>query len=418
MFVGVSPVWGIVDGVGTAPLPYQARIVFAGDSLTTQGFSGTAGSEREVWTTRGYAPWAQMFSGHRAYAGSKANKGVSGNTSTQLLARFADVLSDNPALLVILIGTNDIGLGLIATIKSNVESMIAQCRAIGCRMIISKIWPRGSVGAPMNGTQISEWEEFNSWLPTKAASDLIVVDTDPVLGAGDANHTILPQFTPDNLHLNSLGAATVGPVFAAAINLMVTSGEYRASSDATNDLIVNGFFAGTAGTASNGATGTVADGWTVTAAAATSGGATLAVSKGTDPDSVGASQIINASGTYTGSNRFLRVQRGLTLGSPFILTDEYWQLEVTASIQPGYTSNITSLGGFVSAMNLQIMANTLNDAWPLAGTFRMRSLPWKAAADVSSTNFWAQAAMLNTAGTDPVTAEVGFSRFEMKKVTA
>jgi lysophospholipase L1-like esterase len=422
MFVGVSPVWG--DGAGWQPnlLPYRSRIVFAGDSLTAQGFTGTRGNEQESWVQRGYAPWAHLRSGNRCYVGSKPNFGVSGDTTTQLLARFSDVTAVSPKVCCLLIGTNDLGLGITSTTQSNIASMISQLRAIDCKIVLIKILPRGSTAVPMSAQSIADWESNNAWIASQAASDVKIVDTESLIGAMDAEHTMLDTMCQPSeiggtqLHLNSLGAYTVGGAVATAISEFVASGDDRATSDTTNPIPTNGFFTGTSGNATNGTTGTVADGWTVSASASVSGGATLVASKGTLSEGVGASQIITASGTYTGSNRIIRVSRAHTFD---MNVGEYWQARLTVKIDPGFTSNIIALQAFVQAQNLQTMSNaTIADAFPASGEFNFESIPFKITSATTSSNMWAQAVLKNTGGTDAVSAAVAFGRYDVVQVTA
>lgn len=421
MLVGVGQVGRVGrQGGSIPPLPYQSRIVFAGDSLTSQGFTGTVGGEQETWVARGYAPWAQIHSKHRAFAGSKCNKGVAGNTSTQLLARFTDVLSDSPKILSLLIGTNDLSTGSATTI-SNIASMLSQCRAIGCKVVLIKILPRYGTAYPsvMTAGQKSDWEAVNAWIATQAASDVVVVDAESTLGNMDADHTIFYDanqnlsYSTDGLHLTPLGSYKLGQLVATAINQLVESGEYRPSSaPAVPD---NGFFTGTTGVANNGATGTVANNWTVSAAVAVSGGATIVASKATPASGLGSAQRIDASGTYTGSSRIIRASDGVNFNMD---VGQYWQVEMDVKIDPGYTSNVTNLQAFIQAQNLQTMSNTLSVQWPEAGTFQLRSLPFKITSATTTSNVWAQATLLNTATTDAVTAGIEFSVCTIKQTTA
>jgi len=84
------------------------RIVFAGDSITWLGINAT-----------GAPGWILQFQqrAERAVPGVKVTgSGIPGNTSTDLLNRFSTtVLNVDPTVVVIWIGTNDIGKGLPIT---------------------------------------------------------------------------------------------------------------------------------------------------------------------------------------------------------------------------------------------------------------------------------------------------------------
>lgn len=107
------------------PAPGENRVVFMGNSIT-QG-------------------WAQhfetMFPG-KPYIG----RGISGQTTPQMLVRFRqDVIDLDPAVVVILAGTNDIagntGPATEEMIQGNLASMAELARANGIRVVLSSILP-------------------------------------------------------------------------------------------------------------------------------------------------------------------------------------------------------------------------------------------------------------------------------------
>lgn len=106
-----------------APKPGQRRIVFFGDSIT------------DGWHLDQYFP-------DKGYI----NRGISGQTTSQMLLRFhQDVISLQPAVVVILAGTNDIagntGPISLPDIEANFTSMAELARASGVRMIVSSVTP-------------------------------------------------------------------------------------------------------------------------------------------------------------------------------------------------------------------------------------------------------------------------------------
>ncbi|MCB1227203.1 MAG: DUF1080 domain-containing protein [Verrucomicrobiales bacterium] len=175
----------------------QGAIVFLGDSIT-QG-------------------WGTDFKGH--FSGMKlANRGIGGDTTRGMLIRLKDdVLSLNPTAVVLLLGTNDIEIGLPPEIiERNFTQILAQLKAhnpdmpiVLCRMFPSsaeKKRPRTTIDA-VNALYDAR---------VKADPQITVVDTwtlfaDP---AGDAD----PRWFKDLLHLNPAGydrwAAALHPIFA------------------------------------------------------------------------------------------------------------------------------------------------------------------------------------------------------------
>jgi lysophospholipase L1-like esterase len=95
------------------------RIVFAGDSITFLGIHAT-----------GTAGWILQFQerAERAVPGiTVTGSGIPGNTSADLLKRFSStVLNTDPTVVVIWIGTNDIGKGL--PISETVENFYQMLR--------------------------------------------------------------------------------------------------------------------------------------------------------------------------------------------------------------------------------------------------------------------------------------------------
>ena len=105
--------------------PGQARIVFMGNSIT------------ELW-----GMLCPDFFANRAYI----NRGISGQTTPQMLVRFRpDVINLKPDLVVILAGTNDIagntGPSTLEMILENIISMTELARANGIKVILCSVLP-------------------------------------------------------------------------------------------------------------------------------------------------------------------------------------------------------------------------------------------------------------------------------------
>jgi lysophospholipase L1-like esterase len=107
------------------PSPGEKRIVFMGNSIT------------EAWAN--FNP--SLFS-DRSYV----NRGISGQTTPQMLARFqTDVIDLQPNILIILAGTNDIagntGPMTIKEISDNIKSMVEQAKSNGIQIVLSSVLP-------------------------------------------------------------------------------------------------------------------------------------------------------------------------------------------------------------------------------------------------------------------------------------
>lgn len=178
------------------------RVVFIGDSIT------------ETW--RPAIP--------ALFAGDTLDRGVSGQTTTQMLARFrVDVLDLHPAVVHIMGGINDIarapGTALTA---SNIRSMVELARAKGIAVILGSVTPSSCFqGSPdlKPGPHIA-W--LNQWLRDYAArNDLIFVDYHAALV--DADLGIRDGLSNDGLHPNRSGFTVMTPLAQAAVRRALAS---------------------------------------------------------------------------------------------------------------------------------------------------------------------------------------------------
>lgn len=130
------------------------RWVSFGDSLTSTDANGASGNG-----------WVDQVR-HRAEGQLLLvrNAGISGNNTTQMLARLqADVIAYAPQLVTLLAGTNDLTQQVtFATYKSNMTTMIETMRAAGITVVLATIPPR-SLGT-VTDQRIAETTKWNSWL--------------------------------------------------------------------------------------------------------------------------------------------------------------------------------------------------------------------------------------------------------------
>ena len=108
------------------PAPGEKRVVFFGDSIT------------DAWGRYGNTPF---FPG-KPYV----NRGISGQTTAQMLIRFRqDVVDLKPSAVLILAGTNDIagntGLSTLKMIEDNLASMAEIASANHIRLIFASVLP-------------------------------------------------------------------------------------------------------------------------------------------------------------------------------------------------------------------------------------------------------------------------------------
>src|ERR1041384_100439 len=113
------------NGKTALPAKGEARVVFMGDSIT------------DIWG-RGAG---EFFPG-KPYI----NRGISGQTTPQMLIRFRpDVIALQPKVVVILAGTNDIagntGPMTLSMIEDNLAAMAELASANGIKVVLSSITP-------------------------------------------------------------------------------------------------------------------------------------------------------------------------------------------------------------------------------------------------------------------------------------
>jgi lysophospholipase L1-like esterase len=186
------------------PKPGEKRVVFFGDSIT------------DFWGR----PVGEFFPG-KGYI----NRGISGQTTPQMLVRFrADVIALKPAVVVILAGTNDIagntGASTLGMIEDNLSSMTELARLHGIRVVIATLLP---VADYVDAEQTvrrppSAILALNGWIRSYAAREhLPLLDYYPLLV--DERGALKRELSDDGLHPNSKGYAVMAPFAQRAIEV-------------------------------------------------------------------------------------------------------------------------------------------------------------------------------------------------------
>ena len=194
--------YGIQPKAGLANSKDNGLVVCIGDSLTT-----------------GYVPYIQALNPVSVFR--PAN--VSGELSAATLTRFPAAVVDQGAnVAIIFIGTNDAyGGTAIATVKSNINAMIALCLANNIIPILSTLSP-SSAHAGYNATIQAYIDEFNAWIVTLGypVADIYTAwrdgETDALLAAYDSG---------DGLHPNAAGSAVESQVFSDLLPAVMVDGD-------------------------------------------------------------------------------------------------------------------------------------------------------------------------------------------------
>jgi len=201
-----------VDAAVKPPVSGENRVVFYGDSIT------------DGWRLGDYF-------GGKPYI----NRGISGQTTSQLLLRFRqDVIDLKPKAVVILAGTNDIagntGPMSVQEIEANYATIAELARLHNINVIYSSVLPvheyteeAGDMFAQRSPEKIVE---LNRWLKSYCANpsngcrylDYFTVMVD------EKGH-MKKDLSNDGLHPNEAGYAVMAPLVGAAIEKALAGGQ-------------------------------------------------------------------------------------------------------------------------------------------------------------------------------------------------
>jgi lysophospholipase L1-like esterase len=218
---GVSKTPTASIGHSTTPI-----VVFLGDSITAIWGSGQEGLQ---------------FAEHPTWIA----KGISGQNSNQILARFqTDVVNLHPDIVHILVGTNDVypgwrlgpcdvpaGSQNAIDSPANVTAMVQMAQAADIKVILATIPPWEtdpiSVGdaaydADPSVGRYALIDTWNGWLRQYAsANNIPLADYHTSLEA--SNHeNYIPSLTLDGVHPSSQGYVVMTPVAEEAIASVTT----------------------------------------------------------------------------------------------------------------------------------------------------------------------------------------------------
>lgn len=183
--------------------PAKDRVVFMGDSIT------------DAWGRRGGKFWPD-----RPYV----NRGISGQTTPQMLIRFRpDVIDLGAKVVVILAGTNDIagntGVMTLEQIEGNLESMAELAKANGIRVVMSSVMPVCDYHRPQIARRPPEKIiALNEWIQAYCKKHKLVY-LDYYSAMLDDAKMFKKELTNDGLHPNDAGYAVMEPLAEKAIEV-------------------------------------------------------------------------------------------------------------------------------------------------------------------------------------------------------
>jgi lysophospholipase L1-like esterase len=190
-----------------APAAGESRVVFLGDSIT------------DAWPQPRFG---EFFPG-KPYIG----RGISGQTTPQMLIRFRpDVIDLHAKAVVILAGTNDIAANTGPMTDEEIEGNLASMAELGkthhIKVVLSSILPvseyhTSPTGVPQTTRRpMTRIRAINDWMKKYAAAEgHVYLDYFPAMI--DDKGLLRAEFSADDLHPNAAGYAAMAPPAEAAI---------------------------------------------------------------------------------------------------------------------------------------------------------------------------------------------------------
>ncbi|RYJ51130.1 acylhydrolase [Flavobacterium petrolei] len=180
--------------------PGDKRIVFMGDSIT------------EFWSVTD----SEYFAG-KPYV----NRGISGQTTPQMLIRFrADIIALKPAAVIILAGINDIagntGPATLDMIANNIFLMAELAKANNIKVILCSVLPAYDFSWKPNQNPAEKVVALNKMIKNYAdANGILYLDYFSTMK--DERNGLKTAYSGDGVHPNKLGYQVMAPLAEKAI---------------------------------------------------------------------------------------------------------------------------------------------------------------------------------------------------------
>lgn len=198
------------------PAANEQRVVFMGDSIT------------DGWGRQ----YGKFFPG-KPYI----NRGISGQTTPQMLIRFRpEVIDLRPQVVVILAGTNDIagntGPTTLEAIEENLMSMAELAKSHNIRVVLASLLPVCDYIKPQTGRRPPEKiVALNAWMKDYAQKNGLVY-LDYYSAMLDDKQMFKQDLTYDGLHPNAAGYEVMGPLAEKAIAAALQAGNGQSAAAA------------------------------------------------------------------------------------------------------------------------------------------------------------------------------------------
>ena len=182
------------------PADNENRVVFIGNSIT-----------------QGWIEVNPNFFVGKSYI----NRGISGQTTPQMLVRFrSDVVNLKPKVVVILAGTNDIagntGPSTLEMIEDNIASMVEIANANNIKAVLCSILPAYDYPWKTGLEPAQKIVDLNKWIKEYALkNEIIYVDYFTLMA--DQRNGLKKEYSEDGVHPNLAGYKVMEPIVENAI---------------------------------------------------------------------------------------------------------------------------------------------------------------------------------------------------------
>lgn len=145
------------------------------------------------------------------FRGDRVDRGISGQTTSQMLGRFyADVIALHPAAVHILAGTNDIagngGPTTLDGIENNIRSMVELAQAHRIKVVLGTVLPAARYSWRPDIDPVPSIRALNVWIRSYARSHgITLVDYYALLD--DGHHGLAVSDSGDGVHPTPAGYA-------------------------------------------------------------------------------------------------------------------------------------------------------------------------------------------------------------------
>jgi lysophospholipase L1-like esterase len=215
------------------------KAVFLGDSIT-HGSNAAAG--------RRWVDQLPCILGTAVISANSLERGVPGQTTAQMLARYAtDVRANGAQVLFALGGTNDAGQGVpLSQFAANIKGIAAETRKDGIPLIVGTVPPRGASSIT---TQIRTLTaQYNAWLQAWApGAGVKLSDVFINLSQSTSDQMASGYDSGDGVHPETTGHQKIAEAMADAFAPLGTANHLVQSPNAFN-MITNPLFLGNSST--------------------------------------------------------------------------------------------------------------------------------------------------------------------------